>query len=106
LILGTFFEVDAAGRVPEAESMMAGRTFDLIILCYSLADDEYKKMIELARRQSPEPKILALNSVGTKHNRSGTDQDPTIDNGPYALLKKTSEMLGFRIKGPGRVTAI
>jgi DNA-binding response OmpR family regulator len=106
LILGAFFEVEAAGRVPEAESLMADRAFDLIILCYSLADDEYAKMIQLAKRQDPAPKILTLNSIGNHRNRSGTDQELMVENGPYALLKKTTEMLGLRIKGPGRVSEI
>jgi hypothetical protein len=105
LILGAFFEVEAAGRVPEAESMMAERTFDLIVLCYSLADDEYAKMVDLAKRQDPQPKILTLNSVGSHHNnRSGTNQVLMTENGPYALLKKASEMLGFRMKGSGQMT--
>lgn len=106
LILGAFFEVEAAGRVPEAESMVAERPVDLIVLCYSLADDEYAKMVELAKRQDPRPKILTLSSAVNRMGRSGADQDFMMENGPYALLKKTTEMLGFRIKGPGRLTEV
>jgi DNA-binding NtrC family response regulator len=106
LILGAFFEVEAAGRVPEAESMMAGRTFDLIVLCYSLADDEYEKMVALAKRQNPRPRILTLSSSADHDSRVIADQGFMVENGPYALLKKSSEMLGFRVKGTGRLAEI
>jgi DNA-binding response OmpR family regulator len=109
LILGAFFEVEAAGRVPEAEAMMAEHTFDLIVLCYSLADDEYAKIVNLADRQDPKPKILTLNSAANHHSSrdvDGKDQVLMTESGPYALLKKASEMLGFRMKGTGRLAEI
>jgi hypothetical protein len=107
LILGAFFEVEAAGRVPEAEVIMAEYNFALIVLCYSLADDEYVKMVDLANRQDPKPKILTLKSAANHHiSRDGNDQVFMTENGPYALLKKASEMLGFRMKGTGRLAEI
>lgn len=104
LILGAFFEVETAGRVPEAESIMAARSVDLLVLCYSLADDEFAKVVELARRQDPQPKILTLTSASNHNsNRAGAERELMIENGPYALLKRTSEMLGFQLKGVARV---
>jgi DNA-binding response OmpR family regulator len=85
LILGAFFEVDAAGRVPEAEAVMAERAFDLIVLCYSLTDGEYAKMVALADRQDPKPKILTLKSAADHYiSRDDTDQVVMTENGPYA----------------------
>ena len=49
LILGAYFQVESAGRVSEAEAAMAKSPFDLIVLCYSLSDGEYQKLIELCR---------------------------------------------------------
>jgi DNA-binding NarL/FixJ family response regulator len=103
LILGAIFQVDAAGRVPEAEQMMANCTFDLIVLCYSLADEEYAKVVDLAQRQDPRPKILTLRSAGNHHVRDGADQEFMVENGPYALMKKTAEMLELQLKGVGRL---
>ena len=40
LILGAFFEVHGAGRVREAEALMARFSFDLIILCSTLGDSD------------------------------------------------------------------
>jgi hypothetical protein len=106
LILGAFFEVDAAGRVPEAEVLMAKTDIDLIVLCYSLSDDEYSKMIDLANRQDPPPKILTLCSPSYGHSRAGCDQEFIVENGPYALLKKIAEMVGLPIKGSTRVVPV
>ena len=103
LILGAIFQVEAAGRFPEVQVMMAKRTFDLIVLCYTLADDEYVKVIALADRQDPKPKILALRAAGSDPGRDGADQDFMVENGPYALLKKTAEMLELHLKSMGRL---
>jgi hypothetical protein len=103
LILGSIVDVEAAGRVPEAEAMMANRRFDLIVLCYSLADDEYTKMVGLAHRQKPRPKILTLLSAVNPNDRGGADQELMVENGPYALMKKSAEILDLHLKGMGRL---
>ena len=77
--------------------------FDLIVLCYSLNDDEYERIIELAQRQNPRPRILNLIPPGNQH-RDGGDDEYSVDKGPYELLKKTAESLGQTIKPPGRAT--
>jgi DNA-binding NtrC family response regulator len=103
LILGAFFQVETAGRVPEAEGMMAGRAFDLVVLCYSLADDEFLKVIDLAQRQIPTPKILIMiSAMVNRPDRSGCDQELASEEGPYAFLRKISEMLGQPLKAMGR----
>jgi DNA-binding NtrC family response regulator len=106
MILGAFFQAESAGRVPEAERLMKEQNFDLIVLCYSLADDEYAKMLELAKKQAPVPKILTLRSAGNHHHRGDAENQFMIENGPYGLLKKTSELLGFQLKGTGKLAAI
>lgn len=103
LILGSIFNVEAAGRVPEAELMMAKHRFELIVLCYSLANDEYATMIDLAQRQKPRPKILTLRSAADPYARANADPETMVENGPYALMKKSAELLEIEVKGMGRL---
>lgn len=102
LILGTYFQVQAAGRVPEAELAMSRVDFDLVVLCHSLYDDEYAKLLELVASQKRRPKVLTLNnSINVIARREG-DGDFAIDHGPYQLLRKAAEMVGFQLKPMGR----
>ncbi|HEY6845021.1 MAG TPA: hypothetical protein VI320_02280 [Terracidiphilus sp.] len=102
LILGTYFQVEAAGRVPEAELAMARISFDLVVLCYSLSDNEYLRMIDMCGRQDPQPKILLSNAAAGGYRRVGGDGAYTVDGGPYELLKKSAEVTGFPLKPIGR----
>jgi hypothetical protein len=104
LILGAYFQVESAGRVPEAEAAMAKTPFELVVLCYSLSDDEYRKLIELCRCQLPQPRILTLHAASNGRPRPCGDGEYTIDQGPYELLKKTAEVLGFPLKPMGRAS--
>ncbi len=103
LILGTYFQVQTAGRVVEAEALMGKCTFDLVVLCYSLSDDECHQLAALVARQIPPPKILALRVPGNGCVSTIADQMLLVEEGPYALLKKSAEMLGFDLKGKGQV---
>jgi DNA-binding response OmpR family regulator len=105
LILGAYFQVESAGRVAEAKAAMAKIAFDLVILCHSIPDDEYRKMIELCESQNPRPKILTLNAATNGHHRAG-DGDCALECGPYELLKKTAEMVGFPLKQMGRASTV
>jgi DNA-binding response OmpR family regulator len=102
LILGTYFQVEAAGRVPEAESAMAKISFDLVVLCSSLPDDEYLKMMDICRRQAPQPKILVSHADAGAYRRVRGDGAHTVDGGPYELLKKSAELIGYPLKPTGR----
>jgi CheY-like chemotaxis protein len=104
LMLGTYFQVEAAGRVPEAEAATRKQAFDLVVLCYSLSDDEYRKMLDLCRSQDPQPRILTLHAPINGRPRNGGDGEFAIEHGPYELLKKTAEMVGFPLKPMGRQT--
>lgn len=102
LILGAYFQVEAAGRVPEAEAAMAKICFDLVILCYSLSDDEYRKMLDLCARQSPYPRVLTLHAAANGYPRPNADGEYAMEHGPYELLKKTAQMVGFPLRPMGR----
>jgi len=104
LILGAYFQVESAGRVSEAEAAMAKIPFNLVVLCYSLTDAEYQKLIELCRSQTPQPRILALNAPNNGRPRPGSDAEYAIEQGPYELLKKAAEVLEFPLKPIGRAS--
>jgi hypothetical protein len=102
LILGTYFQVEAAGRVPEAEAAMGKQAFDLVVLCYSLSDDEYRKLVELCLSQDPPPKVLTLHAAADARPRNGGGGECAVEQGPYQLLKTTAELVGFSLKPMGR----
>ena len=60
LILETYFHVDGSGRLSETAARLESRSYDLVVLCYSLKPEDGKAIATLARSQSTPPKLLAL----------------------------------------------
>jgi hypothetical protein len=99
LILGAFFEVQGAGRIRDAEALISTRSFDLIILCYTLSASECLHVLEMVADLKARPKILILNPAGSPPEMPLPNQAVMLtESGPYFLLKKTAEMLGVDIK--------
>jgi hypothetical protein len=98
LILGAFFQVEAAGRVQEAAAIIASQNFDLIVLCHSLSADECSQVAAMAHHQVPPPKILTLSAAGNSCMNDDAEHTMALESGPYALLKKAAEMLGVDLK--------
>ncbi|MGA7258341.1 MAG: hypothetical protein WCF17_18630 [Terracidiphilus sp.] len=55
LILGTYFEVESAGRMSEAGSILSQRAFDLIVLCDTLSNDERRQIADMVPASVPSP---------------------------------------------------
>ena len=102
MILGAFFVAQGAGRFPEATAAMKRSKFDLIVLCHSLSCDESEALAVLAHEQIPRPLILAVNSSSRANVKPWADKQLGVDAGPYALVKKCAEMLGFVLKSKAR----
>jgi len=98
LILGAFFQVEPVGRAIEAEAMLTRKAFDLVVLCYSLTEEDCRKLMARVGEQDPRPLVLALSAPGATGFVDGADAHLMLDYGPYALLKKTAEMLGVDLK--------
>ena len=98
LILGAFFSVQVAGRVREAEEMISGHTYDLIILCYTLSREECRDIVDLAAGQKWPARILMLTPNGMQAADPGMGNAMMSEAGPYYLLKKSAEMLGVDIR--------
>lgn len=105
MILGAFFSVNGAGRVSEARALLAGSSFDLILLCHSLSDDECQQVLDLVEELEKRPLILAFNGPGNGADKPWADQQLGTDAGPYGLLKKCAEMLDFTLKSKAKTHA-
>lgn len=102
LILGTYFQVDVAGRVSHAAQMITDRKFDLIVLCSSLSAGECERVAEVARTQKPRPKTLTMSEMGRHPCGDGTGDDMVEEVGPLVLARKVAVMLGLEMKANGR----
>jgi hypothetical protein len=101
LILGTFFQVETAGRVAHAAGVLARNRFELVVLCHSLSDDEWRNVVDLVTQQNPSPRILTLNLTGRPDAPVGDNLELDANTGPLALVKKCAEMLGAELKSVG-----
>lgn len=104
LMLGAYFEVNAAGRVLEAQILLAEHPVDLIVLCYTLTDDDCEKVLHAARAHSPDAKILMLTITGYSGNKTPRNSySLAAEAGPFILVKKSAELLGFEFRSKGRM---
>jgi CheY-like chemotaxis protein len=106
MILGAFFVVQGAGRFPEAVAAMRRGRFDLIVLCHSLTGDECEALALLAQEQTPRSLILAMSASSQKSVRPWADKQLGVDAGPYALVKKCAEMLGYVLKSKAKAAHV
>ena len=102
MILGAFFAVRGAGRFVEARSLLTSNSFDLIVLCHSLTADECERLASMARERAPRCQVLAMSSTSGGSVKPWADKQLGVDAGPYGLLKKCAEMLGFVLKSKAR----
>jgi len=102
MILGAFFAVRSAGRFNEARALLTSDTFDLIILCHSLTPDEGERLAAMAHQRSARCQVLAMSASSRGSLKPWADRQLGVDAGPYGLLKKCAEMLGFVLKSKAR----
>lgn len=106
MILGAFFDVHGAGRFSEARSLLTNDSFDLVVLCHSLTDDECERLAGMARGQNPRPLILGMSPSSRGSVKPWADKQLGVDAGPYGLVKKCAEMLGFVLKSKARAAHV
>jgi len=102
MILGAFFAVRGAGRFIEAKTLLTSNSFDLIVLCHSLSPDECERLATLAHGKTPRCQVLAMSPSSRENLKAWADKQLGVDAGPYGLLKKCAEMLGFVLKSKAR----
>jgi DNA-binding response OmpR family regulator len=106
LILGTYFEVEAAGRISEAGSILAKRDFDLIVLCDTLSDSECQQVAQMVRDQRPQPTLLSILGPGTKGHDRAVGRKLELAGGPLQLLKECAEALGQDLRSKQRSLSV
>jgi DNA-binding response OmpR family regulator len=102
MILGAFFVVRGAGRFAEARTLLTSNNFDLIVLCHSLTPDECERLAAMARDRAPRCQVLAMSATSRGNMKPWADKQLGVDAGPYGLLKKCAEMLGYVLKSKAR----
>lgn len=103
LILGTYFEVEAAGRMSEAGSILSKRDFDLIVLCDTLTDTECKQIADMVSGHKPEPTLLSLQGPGNKGHEPAVGRKLVCGGGPLQLLRECADVLGVSLQGKHRM---
>ena len=94
LILERCFEVSLAHNETEAIALLSGQRFDLVLLCYSLADQECKGITEVAHSLPLPVRILFL-AEGRERLLLGPQDEEFALGGPAELLKKAASMAGI-----------
>jgi DNA-binding NtrC family response regulator len=108
LMLGAYFDVNAAGRVLEAKAALLGKQhFDLIVLCYTLSLDDCQGIMESAQQHCPQAKILVLTACGYATKQVDIRRYfLAAEDGPFTLVKKSAELLGFEFRSKGRMVQV
>jgi DNA-binding NtrC family response regulator len=106
MILGAFFQVEGAGRVGEAAALMNANNFDLVVVCHSISGDDSERLVKLAHEKNPRPLILATTASSRATVQPWADKQLGVDAGPYGLVKKCAEMLGYTLKSKARAAHV
>jgi hypothetical protein len=106
MILGAFFTVQGAGRPSEAKMLIDNTAFDLIVLCHSLTNRECEDLVKLAEDRDRRPKVLAMFGSDRSQPKPWANVQLGVDAGPYGLLKKCAEMLGYALKSRAKAAQV
>jgi DNA-binding response OmpR family regulator len=107
LMLGVYFDVSAAGRVLEARALLGRQDFDLIVLCYTLSQNECQEIVQSAQQHCPRAKVLVLTAAGYAAKQVDVHRYfLAAEDGPFTLVKKSAELLGFEFKSKGRMVQV
>ena len=104
LILGTYFEVESAGRMSEAGYILSRHDFDLIVLCDTLSDAECRQIADMVQGQRPRPALLSLLGPGTKNHDRQVGRKLSLTGGPLQLLKECADLLKFDLHATPRMS--
>lgn len=103
LILGTYFEVESAGRLSEAGTILSKRDFDLIVLCDTLSDSERRQIADMVKDQEPQPTLLSLVGPGNRNTDGRVGRKFQCAGGPLQLLRECADVLGLDLRGKQRI---
>lgn len=99
LILEKSFDVTLAEELPEAAKLLPESAFAVVLLCYSLTEEESRAALEMVHRVSPEARILMLSEGRLA---LGPRDQMLLYGGPADLLKKAASMAGIPVEATGK----
>jgi CheY-like chemotaxis protein len=94
MVLHRCFVVAIAASRAEAVAQLAARSFDLVLLCYSLSDEDCQSLLKDVQTAQPNAKILALSS-GHMRLTLALPHEEFASEGPEDLLRKIAAMTGL-----------
>ena len=94
MILEKCFSVKVAHTEAEATALLLGQRFDLVLLCYSLPDEECVRMVQVTHSLPYPPKILSM-AEGRERLLLGPRDEEFLSGGPADLLKRAAAMAGL-----------
>jgi hypothetical protein len=94
LILERCFEVRLAHTEAEAMALLVSQRFAVVLLCYSLPEDECRRMAEAAHSLPSPPRILSMADFGERLLLGPRDEE-FLTGGPGDLLRTAAAMAGM-----------
>lgn len=104
LMLGAYFDVYPAVRVEESRILLKTYPFHLMVLCYSLSEDDCNKIRSFATGRNAGLGILMVSAQGKCAATLEGARQVAVEDGPLALLKSSANLLGFEFQTKGRLT--
>jgi hypothetical protein len=95
LVLERCFAVTLAESVNQAMSLLTARRFALMLLCYSLADEECSALVEFVHGRAAATKILALGQGRDRLLGFREADEEFQPRGPEELVMKAAAMAGI-----------
>ena len=95
LILLRCFEVHLAQSAADARALLSERRFAVVLLCYSLGDEECSAMVEFIHGLPTDSKILVLGQGRGRILSLGAADEEFQPRGPVELVMKAAAMAGI-----------
>jgi hypothetical protein len=83
----------------EAQKLILGNAFDLIVFCDTLSDRDCREIENLLDSQDPRPQGIFLVGPGQKRTAAVSGKRLSYQTGPMTLLLQCAELLRCKI-GP------
>jgi CheY-like chemotaxis protein len=93
LIFEKCFQVKLAHTEAEAMALLPEQQFDLVLLCYSLHDEDSRRIVEAVHSLPSPPKILSM--AEGHEGLLGPNDEEFLSGGPADLLKRAAAMAGL-----------
>lgn len=97
LILGTYFETEAAGKMSEVGHLLLEKNYDAIVLCDTLSDSECLAIAERAEVRNGAAEIILLEAPLQERPAAFRGSRVQCMDGPLALLNECARVFGISI---------